>query len=53
MDDYRSEKTSSVHEWQPQDENYLQPIENSFVKQDESIPVSNIINTCPLKTYQL
>ena len=52
MDEYRSEKTSNVSKWQPQDEHYLQPIDNSLVKQDETIPVSNIINLCLLKFYQ-
>ena len=45
MDEYRSEKISNISEWRPQDEHYLQPIENSYVQLDESIPVSNIIDS--------
>ena len=52
IDEYRSEKTSNVSKWQPQEEHYLQPIENSLVKKDENIPVSNIKNLCLLKFYQ-
>ena len=53
MDEYRSEEISNVSKWQPQDEHYLKPTENSFVKEDENIPVSNIVNPCLLKIYQL
>ena len=53
MDEHRSEKISSISEWQPKDEHYLQSIENSYVQLDESIPVSNIIYPCVLKIDQL